>query len=286
MTDRALAPTKDQNWRRVSYFLSVSGLLLILAGGWLWYQQQQETQLPPHVRVVEAPLIAASPSPTSTSTRRPPNTSTPTRVPDTPTPTRLPDTPTPTTVIITQTHTIVIFPTATATTPPSLNDNPLTVAPTAGSAEPAAAALTRVVAESIGLDAPVVEVGWQEVVENGVSKNVWEVADKAAGWHKNSKLPGQGGNIVLSGHHNVKGEVFRYLIDLQPGDVITLYAGGQAYPYVVRDVLLVKDKGEPPEVRQANAQWIAPVAEERLTLVTCWPYSNNTHRVIVVAHPQ
>lgn len=25
--------------------------------------------------------------------------------------------------------------------------------------------------------------------------------------------------------------------------------------------------------------------DERLTFVTCWPYTNNTHRVIVVAEP-
>jgi LPXTG-site transpeptidase (sortase) family protein len=38
-------------------------------------------------------------------------------------------------------------------------------------------------------------------------------------------------------------------------------------------------------VRQANARWIGPFNDERLTLVTCWPYTNNTHRVIVVAKP-
>jgi len=38
-------------------------------------------------------------------------------------------------------------------------------------------------------------------------------------------------------------------------------------------------------VRQENARWIAPTDDERLTLVTCWPYTNNTHRVVVVAKP-
>jgi len=141
------------------------------------------------------------------------------------------------------------------------------------------------VAESIDMDVPVVEVGWQEVVHNGQTVNIWNVADYAAGWHKNSMLPGQGGNIVLSGHHNIKGEVFRYIVELEPGAIISLYMDGQRYDYAVADKFIVKDKGEPDEVRRANARWIGPFNEERVTLVTCWPYTNNTHRVIVIAKP-
>jgi len=115
---------------------------------------------------------------------------------------------------------------------------------------------------------------------------VWDVADYAAGWHKNSAYPGAVGNTVLSGHHNIKGEVFRYVVNLKVGDPIYLYAGGQKYEYVVRRTMIVKEKGEPPEKRQENARWIARSNDIRLTLVTCWPYTNNTHRVIVVALPR
>ena len=34
-----------------------------------------------------------------------------------------------------------------------------------------------------------------------------------------------------------------------------------------------------------NAAWIMPSEDERLTLVTCWPYTSNTHRLIIVARP-
>ncbi|MCB0175766.1 MAG: sortase [Anaerolineae bacterium] len=146
--------------------------------------------------------------------------------------------------------------------------------------------LTRIVAESIGLDSEVVEVGWTQITEYGVTSNVWVVADYVAGWHKNSALPGQGGNIVLSGHHNIKGEIFRYIVDLEPGAIITLYdQAGQTFNYFVEDKFIVKDKGEPEAIRRENAKWIGPFNEERLTLVTCWPYTNNTHRVIVIAKP-
>jgi sortase A len=181
---------------------------------------------------------------------------------------------------------------------PSLADNPLVMvedeALPAGPAEaPArvpsfphpAKAVTRIVAESIELDSEVIKVGWQTVIQNGVQANVWAVADYAAGWHENSTLPGQGGNVVLSGHHNINGEVFRYIVDLEPGAIITLYDGDEAYNYAVEDKFIVKDKDEPEAVRRENAKWIGPFNEERLTLVTCWPYTNNTHRVIVIAKP-
>jgi sortase A len=103
----------------------------------------------------------------------------------------------------------------------------------------------------------------------------------------NTSAPfGLPGNTVLDGHHNVKGEVFRDLWTLQAGDEITLYAGAQARPYRVRQVLILPEKGQPLEVRLANARYIQPSEDERLTLVTCWPYENNTHRTVVVALPQ
>lgn len=186
-------------------------------------------------------------------------------------------------------------PASTATAAFSLADNPLpveeealgpaTVTPAGEGQTPAVSPPTRVVAESIDLDAEVVEIGWEQVMRNGAPTNVWLVADYAAGWHRNSALPGQGGNIVLSGHHNINGEVFRHTIDLEVGATVTLYVGEQSYDYTVVDKFIVKDKDEPEAVRRENAKWIGPFNEERLTLVTCWPYTNNTHRAIVIAKP-
>jgi sortase A len=115
--------------------------------------------------------------------------------------------------------------------------------------------------------------------------SIWDVADYAVGWHKNSALPGHQGNIVLSGHHNINGEVFRYIVDLEAGDFITLYAGDRPYFYQVENKFIIKDTGEPDEVRRQNARWIGPFSDQRLTLIACWPYTNNTHRVIVIAKP-
>jgi LPXTG-site transpeptidase (sortase) family protein len=144
---------------------------------------------------------------------------------------------------------------------------------------------TRIVAPAINLDGPVVPVGWKQVTQNGQSTSVWEVAEYAAGWHKGSALPGMEGNVVLSGHHNIKGEIFRYVVDLNPGDTITLYADDHPYTYTVESRFVLRDKGVSEQQRQENARWIGAFPDARLTLVTCWPYTNNTHRVIVIAKP-
>jgi len=113
----------------------------------------------------------------------------------------------------------------------------------------------------------------------------WDVADYAAGFHRGSAYPGHVGNTALSGHHNIRGEVFRRLIELRAGDLVSLCVGKQEYRYTVRQVLLIPDKNASPEQRRENARWIAHFPDERLTLVTCWPYTSNTHRVIVIAYP-
>ena len=140
----------------------------------------------------------------------------------------------------------------------------------------------RILIPAIGLDAPVETVGWH--VEQGVS--VWDVPDRrVAGWLKTSAPAGQPGNTVLDGHHNIKGEVFRRLVGLKPGDAIDLRAGSAVYHYAVTEKHILLDRDQPINVRIANAKWIQPTDDERLTLVTCWPYTNNTHRLIIVARP-
>lgn len=176
-------------------------------------------------------------------------------------------------------------PTPSSTLPPTPRLS-LTLSPTMPSRQPMAnRPPDRIVASAIGLDAPVIEIGWHLVERDGQMVSEWDVADHAAGFHRGSAYPGHVGNTVLSGHHNIRGEVFRNLVELQSGDMISLYVDRQEYPYVVRQVLIIPEKYASPEQKQENVQWIGHFPEERLTLVTCWPYTSNTHRVIVVADP-
>ena len=137
----------------------------------------------------------------------------------------------------------------------------------------------------IELDASVQEVGWKIIDNNGELYSVWDVADYAVGFHKNSAYPGNVGNTVLSGHHNIRGEVFRDLHLVEPGDDIYVYAGIQGYHYVVEAKYRLLEKGVSPKVQQDNVRWIQHTADERVTLVTCWPYSGNSHRIVIVAKP-
>jgi sortase A len=226
-----------------------------------------------------------SPSPTPASTHSPTPTATyvlgPAGIP----PEILPETPlereaTPTSAVNTEITTEpVALPTATPV-PPTSTPTPVPSQPPGANSGP-----TRLLIKSVGIDTPIVPVGWSVVEQNGQQYSVWDVADFVGGWHKTSAPPGQPGNTVLSGHHNIKGEVFRYLVDVQEGDEVILYVEDVPYRYYVEQKLIVKEKGEPVEVRRQNAQWIAPTNDVRVTMVTCWPYTNNTHRVIVVAKP-
>lgn len=139
---------------------------------------------------------------------------------------------------------------------------------------------------NIRVDTPVVALGWSTTQnDNGRIFSEWEVADNAAGWHKNSALLGEQGNLVMSGHNNIKGAVFRNLDQLKRGDKAIIWSGKQHFDYQVSDVMIVPEKYASIQQRLANAKWIGPFDDQRLTLVSCWPRDDNTHRIIVIAYP-
>jgi sortase A len=141
---------------------------------------------------------------------------------------------------------------------------------------------TRLVIPAIKLDAPVETAGWHTV--DGVSQ--WDVPDHfAAGWLMTSATLGKPGNTAITGHHNVAGEVFRNLVKLKRGDRIMIYSEDEPYYYEVTARKILPERGQPDEVRRDNARWIQPTSDERITLTTCWPYTSNTHRLIIVAKP-
>jgi len=190
-------------------------------------------------------------------------------------------TPRPTAVvhlISTSTPTAAPAPTATRTPTGAPSPTPVRL--------PASSPPTWIEAPSIHLSAPVVETHLAPSSSGSAEIGQWEVPDAAAGFHQGSAFPGHAGNTVISGHNNLGSEVFRYLVDLKIGDEVTLYVGDTPYRYRVTEKELLREAGESDEVRRENARWIAPTDDERLTLVTCWPYTGNSHRLIVVARPE
>jgi LPXTG-site transpeptidase (sortase) family protein len=145
---------------------------------------------------------------------------------------------------------------------------------------------SRLVIPSIKVDTPVVELGWKTSKSaSGSIFSEWDVAEYAAGWHKNSSVPGETGNVVMSGHNNILGSVFRQLDQLKRGDTLEVFAGGTEYSYAVDEVLILPEKHASDEQRKANVKYIQETTDDRLTLVSCWPRDDNTHRIVVIAKP-
>jgi len=144
----------------------------------------------------------------------------------------------------------------------------------------------RLVIPKIQLDVPIEAVTYKSVEQDGKTYEQWFAPDApVVGWHQTSAQLGVVGNTVLNGHHNIFGEVFRDLSKLEVGDRLMLQSGQRMIEYVVGTKLIVPERYQTIETRLENARWIQPSNDERITLVTCWPYESNTHRVVVVAVP-
>lgn len=137
---------------------------------------------------------------------------------------------------------------------------PAVAIPTPGPEAP-----TRIAIPAINVDALIVKGDAPEQLKLGVGHQV------------GSANPGERGNMVLSAHDDIYGEIFRRLHELELGDEVIVYAGEQPYRYLVTAKQIV----EPTQV-SVLAATTKPVA----TLITCYPYMVDTHRVVVVAELQ
>ena len=114
----------------------------------------------------------------------------------------------------------------------------------------------------INVDAPVVQGDGWEQLKRGVAQ------------HVGTPDPGENGNIVLSGHNDVYGEVFRYLERLMPGDIVIVFTVQLQYTYVITGTQIV----EPTQVEVMD-----PTPNPTLTLISCHPYLVDNHRIVVSA---
>ncbi|NPV06608.1 MAG: class D sortase [Anaerolineae bacterium] len=131
------------------------------------------------------------------------------------------------------------------------------VLPTPGPGRP-----SRIVIDKLGVDAPVVAGDGPEQLKMGVGHRLGTAG------------PGQPGNMVLSGHNDIYGEVFRHLDRLAEGDRITIYSDGEPFTYVVKRKLIV----EPTDLSV-----LEPTQEPVATLISCYPYLVDSHRIVIVA---
>jgi LPXTG-site transpeptidase (sortase) family protein len=112
---------------------------------------------------------------------------------------------------------------------------------------------------------------------------LWGSVPNAAAHISASGNPGEGTNIVLLGHNNMEGAVFRDLPLLQTGDDLTLVTDQAMHHYRVKDRQILLVAGREPEFEAELASFLALTRSEQVTLISCWPDYSNTHRIIVVA---
>lgn len=126
---------------------------------------------------------------------------------------------------------------------------------------------------SIDLDAKVVPIT-TKIDQRG--SLVWETAAFAVGYHRGSGLPGENGNVVLSGHISSpnEGAVFNKLPKVQSGDGIIVSTPDRQFLYVVVETMTVTP--DAVEVLDSTDQAV-------VTMITCVPDGVYSHRLVVRA---
>src|SRR5574338_1677939 len=114
-------------------------------------------------------------------------------------------------------------PTATPTAPP-------TAQPTA---KPPSLPALRISIPVIRLNSSISDITPSSKVRYGQQRFIWDPLPYVVAHYYSSGNPGDGTNIVLSGHNNTLGEVFRSLDQLGPGDEVILFTEGGEYQYQV-----------------------------------------------------
>lgn len=126
---------------------------------------------------------------------------------------------------------------------------------------------------TIDLDSKVVPVGTRTDDRGHI---LWETAAFAVGHHKGSGLPGENGNVVLSGHISSprEGAIFNKLPKVSEGDGIIVSTADRQFLYVV-----VETKTVTPDAVDV----LDPTDKAMVTMITCVPDGIYSHRLIVRA---
>lgn len=116
---------------------------------------------------------------------------------------------------------------------------------------------------AIGLDQGLVE---------GVTRQDLRVGP---GHYPGTALPGQQGNVVISGHRTTYTRPFHDLDLLQPGDLVLIDTISGSHRYTVTELLVTSDD---------DARPLRDTLDHRLTLTTCHPKGSARERLVVIAH--
>lgn len=169
--------------------------------------------------------------------------------------------------------------------PPATPLPTLTPTPTPTATPPPLPAI-RIAIPAIKVNSSIKEITpTEKTLASGEKMLVWEPLAFSVAHYNTSSNPGGGGNIVLSGHNNTQGEIFRNLNQLAPGDEIILYTEMDEFHYQVQSKALIPYLGAEAEANATLQTYSAPQPNEVVTIISCWPYATNASRIIIVAVP-
>lgn len=118
------------------------------------------------------------------------------------------------------------------------------------------------------IEIPKIDVSW--LVVEGISV---EALKKGPGHVPGMAMPGQKGNVVISGHRTTYGAPFHRLDEVKIGDTIRLRSRSGLFLYRVTEVKIVAP---------TDLSVVVPTEDARLTLTTCHPKYSAAKRLIVV----
>lgn len=113
---------------------------------------------------------------------------------------------------------------------------------------------------AVSVDAPILQGDDWETLKNGVGMSLY------------SSAPGDKGNLILSGHNDIFGQVFRDLDQLDTGDEVIVLTEKNSYTYVIQ----AKEVVDPAQV-----EVMAQTDDASITLISCYPYLVDNKRIIL-----
>ncbi|HHD2753725.1 TPA: class D sortase [Clostridium perfringens] len=101
--------------------------------------------------------------------------------------------------------------------------------------------------KSIGLKAPIVD--GEENLDYVVAK------------YRSSANFGQAGNVILAGHNNMKGSIFKNLYKVKTGDIIEIKTDNNIYKYKLTERVIVNPSD--------SSLLTQDISKKEITLITC-----------------
>lgn len=140
----------------------------------------------------------------------------------------------------------------------------------------------RLIIPRIDQNIPIVNVSSESLLKrdwDGLEKDMQEALKDGVVHYPGTSLPGQTGNVVITGHSSYFPwdagrfkDVFALLHDVVEGDKIVIYYNQDKYLYEVDNIKIIL----PEEI-----DVLKQTPDDRITLITCTPVGTNLKRLIV-----